>query len=97
LFLEQAMLGLSSPDVMKFLGHRVNVSGQIPAHFGGELTMDFKSRATGDRVKYRMDGLSLKGYGKASTQVGDLFRVENHHPKRGVLQGLSARRRCVRE
>lgn len=76
LFLQHAMLGLSSPDVMKFLGHRVNVSGQIPANFRGELTMDFKRRATGDRVKYRMDGNSLKGYGKASTPVGDLFRVE---------------------
>jgi hypothetical protein len=40
------------------------------------LTMDFKSRVTGDRVKYRMEGNSLKGYGKASTQVADLFRVE---------------------
>jgi hypothetical protein len=76
LFLQHAMLGLSSPDVMKFLGHRVNVSGQIPANFRGELTMDFKRRVTGDRVKYRMDGNSLKGYGKASTPVGDLFRVE---------------------
>jgi hypothetical protein len=76
LFLQHAMLGLSSPDVMKFLGHRINVSGQIPANFRGELTMDFKSRATGDRVKYRMDGNSLKGYGKASTPIADLFRVE---------------------
>jgi hypothetical protein len=76
LFLQQAMLGLSSPDVMRFLGRRVNGNGQIPAHFGGELTMDFKSRVTGDRVKYRMEGNSLKGYGKASTPVADLFRVE---------------------
>ena len=76
LFLQPAMLGLSSPDGMRFLGRRVNVNGQIPAHFGGELTMDFKSRVTGDRVKYRMEGNSLKGYGKASTPIADLFRVE---------------------
>ena len=76
LFLQHAMLGLSSPDVMKFLGRRVNASGEIPATFRGELTMDFKSRPTGDRVKYRMDGNSLKGYGKASTPIADLFRVE---------------------
>jgi hypothetical protein len=73
LFLQHAMLGLSSPDVMKFLGHRINVSGQIPANFRGELTMDFKSRATGDRVKYRMDGNPLKGYGKASTPLPTCF------------------------
>lgn len=76
LLLQHAMLGLSSPDVMRFLARRVNVSGQIPANFRGELTMDFKHRVTGDRVKYRMDGNSLKGYGKASTPLGDLFRVE---------------------
>jgi hypothetical protein len=76
LFLQHAMLGFSSPDVMRFLAHRVNVSGEIPANYRGELTMDFKHRVTGDRVKYRMDGNSLKGYGKASTQIGDLFRVE---------------------
>jgi hypothetical protein len=76
LFLQHAMLGLSSPDVMRFLAHRVNASGQIPANFRGELTMDCKHRVTGDRVKFRMDGNSLKGYGKASTPLGDLFRVE---------------------
>jgi hypothetical protein len=27
LFLQHAMLGLSSPDVMRLLAHRVNVSG----------------------------------------------------------------------
>ncbi len=31
---------------------------------------------TENRVKYRINGNSLKGYGKASTPVGDVFRVE---------------------
>jgi len=44
LFLQYAMLGFSSPDVMRFLAHRVNVSGEIPANYRGELTMDFKHR-----------------------------------------------------
>ena len=70
------MLSFSSADVLQFLGHRINVSGQIPGNYAGELTTDFKRRASGDRVKYRIDGDSLKGYGKASTPVGDLFRVE---------------------
>ena len=76
LLLQHGMLSFSSPDVLKFLGHRINVSGQIPGNYEGELTTDFKSRASGDLVKYRIDGNSLKGYGKASTPVGDLFRVE---------------------
>ena len=76
LLLQHGMLSFSSPDVLKFLGHRINVSGQIPGSYQGELTTDFKSRASGDRVKYHINGNSLKGYGKASTPVGDLFRVE---------------------
>jgi hypothetical protein len=83
LLLEHGMLSFSSPDVLQFLGHRINVSGKIPLNYNGELTTDFKSRATGDRVKYRIDGNSLKGYGKASTPVGDLYRVETltQHPE----------------
>jgi hypothetical protein len=76
ILLEHGMLSFSSQDVLQFLGHRINRSGQIPANYTGELTTDFKSRVSGDRVKYRIDGNSLKGYGKASTPVGDLFRVE---------------------
>jgi hypothetical protein len=76
LLLQHGMLSFSSPDTLKFLGHRINVSGKIPANYHGELTTDFKRRSSGDRVKYRIDGNSLKHYGKASTPVGDVFRVE---------------------
>lgn len=55
---------------------RPGLSGQAHGNFTAELTTDFKSRASGDRVKYRINGNSLKGYGKASTPVGDVFRVE---------------------
>jgi hypothetical protein len=106
LLLQHGMLSFSSPDVLQFLGHRINVSGQIPANYAGELTTDFKSRVTGDRVKYRIDGNSLKGYGKASTPLGDLFRVEtltqnvevfktfrpNEGDPKGDLQWLRMRR-----
>ena len=76
LLLQHGMLSFSSPDVLQFLGHRINASGRIPRSYNGELTAGFKSRASGDRVKYRIDGNSLKGYGKASTPAGDVFRVE---------------------
>jgi hypothetical protein len=83
LLLEHGMLSFSSPDVLQFPGHRINVDGQIPRNYTGELTTDFKSRASGDRVKYRIDGNSLKGYGKAGTPLGDLYRVETltQHPE----------------
>lgn len=76
LLLQHGMLSFSSPGVLQFLGHRINASAQIPRSYNGELTADFKSRASGDRVKYRIDGNSLQGYGKASTPAGDVLRVE---------------------
>jgi hypothetical protein len=69
LLLQHGMLSFSSRDVLQFLGHRINVDGQIPRNYTGELTSDFKSGATGDRVKYRISGNSLKGYGKAGTPM----------------------------
>jgi hypothetical protein len=70
------MLSFSSPDVMQFLGKKIRLDGQIPEGFDGELTTDFKRRRTGERIKHRLNGNSLKCYGKAHTRVGDLFRVE---------------------
>jgi len=75
-FLEHGMLSFSSPDVMQFLGKKIRLGGRIPEGFDGELTTDFKRRKTGERIKHRLNGNSLKCYGKAHTRVGDLFRVE---------------------
>jgi hypothetical protein len=75
-FLEHGMLSFSSPDVMQFLAKKIRLDGQIPERFDGELTTDFKRRKTGERIKHRLNGNSLKCYSKAHTPVGDLFRVE---------------------
>jgi hypothetical protein len=75
-FLEHGMLSFSSPDVMQFLAKKIRLDGRIPEGFDGELTTDFKRRRTGERIKHRLNGNSLKCYGKAHTRVGDLFRVE---------------------
>ena len=75
-FLEHGLLSFSSPDVMQFLGKKIRLDGRIPEGFDGELTTDFKQRRTGERIKHRLNGNSLKCYGKAHTRAGDLFRVE---------------------
>jgi hypothetical protein len=75
-FLEHGMLSFSSPDVMQFLGKKIRLDGHIPEGFDGELTTDFKRRKTGERIKHRLNGNSLKCYGKAHTPVGELLRVE---------------------
>jgi len=76
LFLRHGMLGFSSPDVMRFLGHRVNLSGAIPAYFSAEVVSDVKRREEGERIKHRLDKNSVKAYGKAHTSAGDVWRVE---------------------
>jgi len=76
LWLQHGMLSFSSPDVMRFLGQKVSLSGKIPARFARELTSDFKQRTEGPRIKHRIGGNSVKAYGKAHTLAGDVFRVE---------------------
>src|ERR1022692_3287331 len=73
----QEQLQVNWTERLQPLAQRLNpLHEEIFGNYAGELTTDFKSRASGNRVKYRIDGNSLKGYGKASTPVGDLFRVE---------------------
>ena len=76
LFLRHAMLSFSSPDVMRFLGQKVNLSGAIPARFSSEVVSDLKRREEGERIKHRIDKNSVKAYSKAHTPLGDVWRVE---------------------
>ena len=76
LFLRHALLSFSSPDVMRFLGRKVLLSGAIPARFADEVVSDLKQRVEGQRIKHRIDKNSVKAYGKAHTPVGDVWRVE---------------------
>lgn len=55
-----------SPDVLRFLGHKVH------GRFTGELTTSFKKRPEGVRVKHWRSGNSIKMYDKA----GSVLRVE---------------------
>jgi hypothetical protein len=73
------MLSFSSADVMQFLGKKIRLDGRIPAGFAGELTTDFKQRQTGERIKHRLEGNSLKG----ATLWGQGFG-----PAAGLLPGV---------
>jgi len=61
-----------SPDVMRFLGHRLTASGNIHGRFEGEVVSDFKDRFEGVRIKHRIGGNSIKAYNKQ----GSVLRVE---------------------
>jgi hypothetical protein len=62
----------ASPDVMRFLGHRVTPQGGVHGNFEGEVVSDVKRRAEGVRIKHRLGGNSVKMYNKQ----GSVLRME---------------------
>src|ERR1017187_10185972 len=67
------MLSFHSPDVMRFLGKKVNQSGAVPGNFHGDLQMDLKRRQEGERVKFYMNGNSAKFYDKSDRDFGNVL------------------------
>ena len=66
----------SSPDVMRYLGKRIPLSGDVPKRFAGEVVSHLKRRQEGVRIKHSVNGNSLKLYDKAFTIVGSVLRAE---------------------
>jgi len=88
------MLSFQSADVLRYLGHRVNLSGAVPAGFAGSAEIDLKRRPEGERVKFRMNKHSLKIYDKAYSEWGNVLRaaettlnegrdIKTYRPKQG--------------
>jgi len=61
-----------SPDVMRFLGHKLPAHGGVHACYQGEVISDLKRRAEGVRIKHRAGKNMVKMYNKEPT----LLRVE---------------------
>jgi hypothetical protein len=68
-----------SPDVMRFLGHRLPAHGGVHGRFAGEIVSDLRQRPEGVRVKHRVENNTLKMYDK----FGSVLRVETtlNNPK----------------
>src|SRR6516162_519753 len=75
-WVNHAMTTFSSPDVLRFLGKRLTLSGQPRQDFSGEVLGDFKRRAEGVRVQHRVNGNSIKLYDKAYTPKGSVLRAQ---------------------
>jgi hypothetical protein len=75
-WVHHALTTFSSPDVMRFLGKRLPLSGHVHQNFAGEVVSDLKRRPEGVRIKHRVNGNSLKLYDKAFTPVGSVLRAE---------------------
>jgi hypothetical protein len=74
--LQHAISTFGSTDVMRFLGRRLPLSGQLPSHFSGQVVSDLHQRQEGIRVKHRLNSNSVKLYDKAFTIVGNVLRAE---------------------
>jgi hypothetical protein len=74
LLVKHGVLSYSSTDVMRYFGRKVNLSGEIPAHFNGTLKTDLKRRQEGDRVKFSLNANSAKFYDKAYSGIGSVLR-----------------------
>src|ERR1039457_1954447 len=97
LLVRHGMLSLSSPDVMRYFGRKVNPSVEIPANFSGTLETDMKRRQEGVRVKYQIEwqlrqilrqGVQLLG--QCAARRGD------HHQHRAGPAFLTGPKREVR-
>jgi len=75
-WVNHAMTTFSSPDILRFLGKRITLSGQLRQDFSGEVVSDFKRRAEGVRIKHSVNRNSVKLYDKAYTSKGSVLRAE---------------------
>jgi hypothetical protein len=69
------LVGLSSPDVMRFMDKKVTRHGKSagPSH---EIVTDLKTRTEGVRIKHRLGKNSIKLYDKAYADCGAVLRPE---------------------
>jgi hypothetical protein len=84
-FVQHSMTNFESPDVMRFLGSKSFLKGQIHPAFKKEVISDVASRPEGVRIKHRLGDNSIKMYNKQ----GSVLRVEttiNNAPELKVLR-----------
>lgn len=67
---------LGNEDVLRFLGRRLTVAGQIDGHFNDQVTTSLQKRPEGTRIKFVINDNSLKMYDKAYESCGALLRLE---------------------
>ena len=75
LLVPHAVLSFSCKDILRFFGKRINQSGEIPERFNQELKSNLKSYREGERVKFWLEGNSVKYYDKAYSDVGSVLRA----------------------
>ena len=74
--LHYAMTTLRSRDILRYLGRRVRLDGEVPQSFRGAVVSDLKRREEGVRIKHSVNGNAVKLYDKVFTGVGSVLRAE---------------------
>jgi len=74
--LHHAPTSFASTDVMRYLGKRTRLNGEVPGNFSGEVMSSLKEREEGIRIKHSINGNSVKLYDKAFTAAGSVLRAE---------------------
>ncbi len=100
LLIHHAVTNFGSPQVLRFLGRKTRLDGQVPRSFRGQVETDLREREEGVRIKHTMKGNSLKLYDKAYTALGSVLRPEMtlnnvadfrvYRPKEGDSKGPKA-------
>jgi len=95
--LQHAMTTFGSTDIMRFLGRRISLNGDLPKQFDGQVVSDLRQRQEGVRIKHRLNDNSVKLYDKAYTELGNVLRAEAtlntvtdfrvYRPKEGAPEG----------
>lgn len=80
------MTSFASGDVMRYLGKRVRLDGQVLGNFAGQVVSTIKERQEGIRIKHAVNGNSVKLYDKAFTEVGSVLRAETTIQNGGDLR-----------
>jgi hypothetical protein len=70
------MTTFASTDVMRYLGRRTYLTGEVRDNFSGEVVSNLKARQEGVRIKHSVNGNSVKLYDKAFTVAGSVLRAE---------------------
>ncbi|HUU83950.1 MAG TPA: hypothetical protein VM243_10645 [Phycisphaerae bacterium] len=97
--LHQGMTTLSSPDVLRFLGHKLPAHGGVNGHFTGEVVSDLKHRPEGVRIKHQVNRNSIKMYDKqgsvlrVETTINDARDIKTYRAKEGDPNGPKAWRK----
>jgi hypothetical protein len=93
------MFALGSRDVMRFLGRRLDTSGERFGKFTREVVSDVKGRPEGLRVKHRLGRNWIKMYDKqgsvlrVETVINDPSDMKAYRPKEGDEGGPKQWRR----